>query len=61
MHVYNEKDIHALNDGNGGTVFAVNTGKGGFALTDHITISPRAKGNKVKRTAQKQARKQNRK
>lgn len=62
MKIYNEKDVHPLSDGQGGAVYAVNNGKGGFALTDHVQVVRRVSKEKAKRKKQQKAsRKANRK
>lgn len=53
--------ISALDNGNGGNVFAVERGKGAYELMDTLPPIKRPSANKAKRKAQKQARKQNRK
>lgn len=55
-----EKEIDLLSDGQGGTVFAVENGKGSFVLTNHIDFKTRRRGDISKRKAQKQARKKQR-
>lgn len=56
MKVLKEEHVHRLSDGQGGTVFAVENGKGGYALTDHVEFIRRGKGNKAARKRQKNAR-----
>lgn len=57
----NEHLADPLDDGDGGTVFAVDHGKGAFELTSKPPLLKRPVRNKVKTKAQKQARKRNRK
>lgn len=57
----NEHLADPLDDGDGGTVFAVDRGKGAFELTSRPPLLKRPTRNKVKTKAQKQARKHNRK
>lgn len=61
MEVYDQRKVHPLSDGQGGAVFAVENGKGSYALTDHVDFIRRGEGNKAKRKLQKQARKRQRK
>ncbi len=61
MKVYDGRKAHPLSDGQGGTVFAVENGKGSFELVDNVEIVHRPKGDPKKRKAQKNARKRNRK